>query len=91
MQTPETHILNLRVQHPMPASSALRWLAYPTSALELHLPAADGAVGHAGLLFDGFLIATSLEKYFDAFALVLIVGTAHDGQGDLGYIEAMTR
>lgn len=61
----------------MSASSALRWLAYPTGALELHLPAADGAVGDAGLLLDSFLIAASLEEYFDAFALFRRISSAH--------------
>ena len=58
----------------MPASSALWRLADATSALELHLPAADCAVGDLRLLLDGLLIASSLEQRFDAVALILVVG-----------------
>lgn len=72
-----THILNLRIQHPMPARPALRRLADAAGALELHLPAADGAVGDARLLLDGVLIAAGLEQQLDAVALVLVVGLAH--------------
>jgi hypothetical protein len=82
-----TYRLDLRVQHAMPASSALRRLADAPGALELHLPAADGAVGHAGVLLDGFLIAASFEQDFYAVALVLVIGFAHARI----HVAAMTR
>jgi hypothetical protein len=63
----------------MPSSSALWWLPNATGALELHLPAADGAVGDLRLLLDGLLIASSLEQCFDAIALVLRICPAHSG------------
>jgi hypothetical protein len=58
----------------VPTSSALRRLAYPTCPLELHLPATDGAIGHARVLLDELLIAAGFEQDLDAVALVLIVG-----------------
>jgi hypothetical protein len=72
----------------MPASPALRRLADAPSALELHLPAADGAVGHAGVFLNGFLIAAGFEQDFHAVALVLVVGFAHYSRF---HVAAMTR
>ena len=74
MRKSSTYSVDLCVQHTMPASPALRRLAYPTCTLELHLPAADGAIGHAGVLFNELLIATGFEQDLDAVALVLVVG-----------------
>jgi hypothetical protein len=56
----------------MSARPALRRLPDATGALELDLPATDGAVGDLRLLLDGLLIAASLEQCFDAVALVLV-------------------
>jgi len=58
----------------MPTCPALWWLAYSAGTLELHLPATDGAIGHARVLLDELLIATGFEQDLDAVALVLVVG-----------------
>lgn len=58
----------------MPTCPALWRLAYPAGTLELHLPATDGAIGHASVLLDELLIATGFEQDLDAVALVLVVG-----------------